>query len=456
MVSVPATTKRLIPAGGPHILPSMFNRLLLSRFLTAAGDYAWDLAVPLVCASVFSDPLRYAALLFLLNRIGLIVLIPPVARWMDGARVRTTLRLATGIQAVAVTLAGFALTGLYETSLQTSQPDMGVEAVLFFLLLAGYIASGLGHAMMEIAIDNHWIPGLLTEAQYSAINARLRLIVLLTEASVPPVTGLWLTFAGLQMGPMIGFYGVAGFNFFTFVFEYIFLVGILNRKPEFEAVSAHRSPVAHAPPLPGMWNRWRLFARHPLALVFVASSCLWFTVLSPHSALLTVFLRVHYTLSEWTLSLFRGGAAFAGAIATFLFPVAEKRLGLTKASGVFISFQAVCLLAAAAALFYPATIPLAVCLGAIVLSRIGLYGYTLGDTQLRQRHIAEHERAGIVGMARSLHNMGTLLIYTGAAVYATPEDFPFLGLSTATAITTGAVLFVVWRVRWEKRGWKGV
>lgn len=434
---------------------SLPTRLLTSRFLTAAGDYAWDLALALTCAQVFSEPLRYSALLFLLYRIAVITLLPAIGRWMDRTDPRILIRAAIGVQLVAVVMATVALNGLSQLASQPVSPDLATEGTLFLVLLVACIGSGLGHTAMEIAIDNHWIPGLLSMEQYSAINARLRRLVLLTESSIPPVTGVWLTVAGQSLGPLTGFYGVAAFNLFTFYLEYRILSGILDRTPVFVSEKA-ATATTHAPEQPkaNHWANWQAFVRHPLALVFVAQTCLWFTVLSPHSALLTVFLRVRYSLSDWTVSVFRGAGAFTGVLATVLFPFAERRLGLTKAGGLFITFQALCLLVAAGALLNSAILPLEVCMGAIVCSRIGLYGFTLSDTQLRQRHIAAHERAGIVGMARSLNNMGTLLIYSSAAVFSDPADFPWLGLATALSVTIGAIVFAYWRTGWERQGEK--
>lgn len=430
---------------------SLPNRLLTSRFLTASGDYAWDLALPLVCAQVFSDPLRYAALLFLLYRIAVIALLPAIGRWIDRTDHRSIIRIAIGVQLVAVVMATVALNGLSQLAAQATPPDLITEGPLFFALLVAYVASGLGHTAIEIAIDSHWIPGLLSVEQYSAINARLRRLVLLTESSVPPITGVWLTVAGLSLGPLTGFYGVAAFNLFTFYLEYRILSGILDQAPVFVRQGVPPATMdTPEQPKPDVWSRWQAFIRHPLALVFVAQTCLWFTVLSPHSALLTVFLRVRYTLSDWTISLFRGAGAFTGVLATLLFPMVERRMGLTKAGGLFIALQALCLLVAAGALLNTDSIPLEVCMGAIVCSRIGLYGFTLSDTQLRQRYIAAHERAGVVGMARSLHNMGTLLIYSAAAVFSDPTDFPWLGLATALSVATGAIVFAYWRAGWER------
>ncbi len=188
---------------------------------------------------------------------------------------------------------------------------------------------------------------------------------------------------------------------------------------------------------------WRDFAAQPAALAMIAYALLWLTVLSPHGVLLTAWLRTQGHLSEAGVGIFRGLGALFGLVATVVFPWVLARTSLVAASRALIIFEAACVVGAAVAFAAGAGFAAAF-LGLVLLSRVGLYGFSLGETEIRQVTIDPAVRGRVNGFANALTSIATLGLYGAGASLEGPEQFSLLVYGSAACVTAGAVVFVAW------------
>lgn len=417
---------------------SLSLRMLAGRFFTRAGDQAWDFAVPLTLLALWPTRLDLAALYYLLVKVGVLVLTPRVSAMIDTRPRRFVATLGLGLQLIGVVGSGVAIASLQ------AEPPSGVWPFTFTAGFGALVTLGmagtLGAMLMDLTVAADLAPTLFHGPALARFNRHFRRVDLLTEVGIPVVAGVVLATAP---SPLSGFSRIVIWNVVSFVPEYLLLMSVLRLRPD---LASPRSTLAVS--RVRFTERWRALIRHPVAPALIAYSLLWLSVLSPHGVLLTGFLRGAWQLPEWQIGIFRGAGAVFGLAATWISAFVRERRGVVPAARDFLGLQALCVIVAAVVFgLMPdsATLPLVLLfLAAILVSRIGLYGFMLGETEIRQRGIAPGERGRVNGAAQVLNNAATLVVLAFGALLPSSEDFGGLIAVSAGAVGLGFVVFLAW------------
>lgn len=430
--------------------------VLLSRFLTRSGDQAWDFALPITLVSLFPAHTPWVIALFFASKAASVVFFPRLARVVDDWRRLKTAALGTLLQAGGVLVVSLCLlivaVGFLPGTAEGSLP-LWLMGFLSLCLVVGSVASSLGQSLMDVAVGHDWLPGLVPQEKLAHVNSRLRQVDLTTEVGAPLVAGIVLLWKPPAFA-IAGFFCVAMWNLVSFAPELLLL-----RRAVMSSHVLHRKNDIPTGKKQSLWQScvagWSDFFAQPILVVMLASALLWLSVLSPHGILLTTYLKADWELSESVLGLFRGGGAAVGLLATVVYPMVRKNRGLVSASGVFLKFQAVAVLAAG--LFFAAehfgafdsqnhmTWRVVGFLACVVVSRLGLYGFLLGETEIRQVAVPEQVRGRVNGVATALTSAATLMLFGLGSVLSSSESFVWLvGLSVA-AVLGAAFLFGVWQ-----------
>lgn len=414
------------------------TKILLSRLLTRSGDQAWDFAVPLVLIATFPANVRVAFIYFFIVRLGAVVFMPYAGRLIDTLPRKKSMQIGIGLQALAVSLTAILIFLLQQMIDKTLAYD-SVSFVLFlFLLLMGFV-SVIASGIMDIAVSNDWVPSVLPPVEWPHFNSRLRQLDLITEVASPVLTGLILMLSWGD-GHLIGFYLIVAWNVASFIPEYVLLNQIISEKPQLNL----KKIVPHALKRSfkdKLTSGWSVFVCQPAAPVIAAYTLLWLSVLSPHGVLLTAFLKNGWSLSEPLIGGFRALGAVFGISATFIYPRLRAHFGLVVTSKAFILFQAAMVTSALVVFFWEGTVFRIIFLILILLSRIGLYGFGLGETELRQGAIPEELRGEVNGVASSLTSLATLIIFGLGILLSSPEDFRYLVFISVVAVSMAAIYF---------------
>ncbi|MBY0415398.1 MAG: MFS transporter [Bdellovibrionales bacterium] len=312
-----------------------------------------------------------------------------------------------------------------------------IQYVLIIIPLAFFTAaSNLGSSLMDISVGFDLAVDVLPEEELSLFNSRLKRLDLFTEVSAPVFAGLILTLLSAKFA----FYGVAIIailNLATFIPEYFLLRSTQSLKSYQEKIISN--PVKN--------NFFKDFVTSlkkikgkPYSLVIISYAFLWFSVLSPHGVLLTSYLKDGAKASEFTIGVFRGAGALFGLIPTFLFAYLKERLGLYKTSRFFIAFQFFCVLISAIFFFslnniYPFLI-------LILFSRVGLYGFSIGETELRQVLIPKDQRGEVNGVANSITSMATVGLYLMGSLLGETANFGVMIIISVVAVLISLLLFL--------------
>jgi iron-regulated transporter 1 len=415
------------------------RNILWSRLLTHSGDQAWDFAVPLVLATTFPHDLGTVALYYLLVRFAHMLLVTRVCALMDRWNRLRAIRLGIGAQTLSVTLATVAIHALLERAPGTNPLSSQANTLAFTLVVA---AGLLGSTMMDVAVSQDWLPTLVPRHELAHVNSHLKQIDLFTELSAPVAAGLLLAL-GTQTVPLLGIYLVAAWNLVSFIPEYRLLRAVYFT----EEGLTQRTPLVSSSAKTSLFHQlaggWRDFLMQPSAAAMVSYALLWLTILSPHGVLLASWLKTQWDLPEAAIGAFRGLGAVFGLLATLAFPRALTKLSLVAATRLFIVWEALCLLGAAVA-FSRGEAALLWFAGFVLLSRIGLYGFSLGETEIRQLTIQPEVRGRVNGFAQALTSLATLGVYGSGAVLDAPSDFSVLVYGSVAFVCLGALSFCLW------------
>lgn len=422
---------------------SLSFRLLLGRFLTRSGDQAWDFAVPIVLLKIMPGHLRIAAFYYLLIRVASVILLPRVASVIDTKDRLSVIRLGLFLQFMGVLLSAASIFSLWVIgSKDPSFLDVKFLGVFLFMVFSGLIGT-LGASLMDIAIANDLAPSVFSGQELSRFNSRFRQVDLVTEVGSPVIAGLLLAISGSWL-PLMGFLLVVVWNLLSFFPEYGILKSVFKDRPDLQKKFIQVSEGLSKSFTRKVVEGWREFFRQPVAPAVLAYALLWLSVLSPHGVLLTGFLQDGWRVPEWIIGLFRGSGAFFGLAATILFTYALKFMDIKKASWIFLAFQTVMVVAAYILFLVPGQFGQNGFLVLILFSRIGLYGFSLGEIQIRQERIPADVRGEVNGFANALTGIATLALFAAGASLPTTEDFGYLVLMSVTCVFSALVVYTWW------------
>lgn len=425
---------------------SFARRLLLGRLLTRSGDQAWDFAVPLVLLKILPGELRVAALYYFLLRLALVIFLPRLTSLIDRVDRFRAARLGIFLQLVGVLLGLGAVWSI--AALKVSEVGFWrIDMILAFaVLVAGGICSSLGSNFMDISIANDLVPSSFDPTRLASFNSRLRQIDLLTEVTAPVAAGLLLAIGSPNI-PLFGFLLVGLWNVLSFVPEYGLLRSIFKERPDLKSKPVILNQSLRTPFLKKLADGWQSFLREPVALVVVAYAVLWLSALSPHGVLLTAFLKDGWVLPDWQIGAFRGAGAVFGLFATLLFPWVTGKFGLKRGSKYFIVFQAMTVLCALACFYMNGLTGQIGFMAFVLFSRIGVYGFGLGEMQIRQLGISPENRGEANGFASALTGVATLGLYGSGALLPTTHDFGALVLMSAASVVIATLTYTYWYQR---------
>jgi iron-regulated transporter 1 len=421
-------------------LPLSF-RMLCGRLLTRSGDQAWDFAVPIVLLQIFPGNLRIAALYYLLVRIATVLTLPQFSKVIDHVNRWRAARLGILIQLVGV------IGGLLSLHAVSSTFRSGMNSVEFIaafsaLVITG-LASQLGSSFMDISVANDLVPSTFEGQELAKFNSRLRQVDLFTEVVSPVLAGSILILSTVDQ-PLYGFGLIAFWNIASFLPEYGILKSIFNERPDLKEKAIRVDVSVRSSIWFKMHVGWKSFLKQPIAPVMIAYALLWLSVLSPHGVLLTGFLKGGWHLPEWMIGAFRGLGALFGLLATVIYPMVLKRTTVEKASGLFLGFQSLAVLLALLLFLIGSEAGQIGFLVMILFSRIGLYGFSLGEMQIRQTQIVANERGEVNGFASALTAFATIGLFSFGVILPTTNEFKYLVVASSVFVVTSLLVYLKW------------
>ncbi len=422
----------------PRIFLTLEKKLLLGRLLTRSGDQAWDFVVPFALLHVFPGRLQIAAFYYLIIKIGTFFLTTWTGKWIDATHRRQVVAAGVGTQFVAVLGGVFCFAYLDRTVHGgLSFSDSAVLLIFAALSVFGILAS-LGSVITEIAVGSDLAPTLISGERLTWFNSWLRRIDLGTEVGAPILAGVLyaIDVPGLHLSGLIL---IAAWNLISFVPEYFLLRDVVEKSKVEKSLNQQTQS----------WKNlfqidFKNALTHPLSPLIFSYALLWLSVLSPHGVLLSGYLKDKMALPEAEIGLFRGLGALFGLVSTLTFPYLVSKMGLLRSSKAHLFFQAVTLVIALIGFILPQNFAVYIFLLGILFSRIGLYGFSSGEFELRQRLIPEGRRGELNSLSYLMTTLATLVLYGLGSLLPSTQDFKYLVYASLVAVVLANFVFSRW------------
>ena len=482
-------------APGASAVPrSVARRLFLSHALTKFGSRAWEFATPLLLLQWSPGSLVAPAAFGMAVMLSRVLLSPLLGARADGWDRMSAMVIGSAMQAVGCIVPIVALIWRLQLGGGDAGGVDGAQGIsLLALVVLGGCVEALGSSLAAVSVKKEWVPVIYDGAaasQLTSVNTTMSNIDLFADMLAPLLAGLVLQLSSADGTDVsTGFAVVAGANVLSLLPQVLLLRGVYRGFEGLRARAALRNgggadgaggvdgASAVEGDAHGAWAQW---AQHPsgLPLITLSYALLYFTALAPHGIVFTAYMTVHGT-SPTTIGVFRCCAAAAGVIGVTAFAACRRRpteadedVGerfvipdLRRLNVRFVGIQAASVLVAALAFTLQdgdmaagpfgqevamgavlGAEPLGFLLfcGAVVLSRVGLYGFDVGLLELEQLIVDERYRSAAGSVEAALCAVAELGVYAMSIAFPRPEDFFIQVWASAGCVTAAALCYSAW------------
>jgi len=484
--------------------------LLISHFLTRFGDRTWMFSIPLLLYALFPGSLLVVALYAFSQNIGKLLMTPCFADSIVRHNRLSIVTASIGAEILATVMSSYAVfsfllfqregpvaaPGPHGPHPPPSRPESIAEALecakeplVKMWLWSAVVLLFTGAAMMEvaatvrgIAVCRDWVPqmalayteGRERQASLTRLNSWMQRLDLINDIGCPVVAGLVMVFTNLS----VAYLAVVGVNAGSFILEYLLLRWVYSEKEHLlqrsADVEAHgeSSPEArdveeepqsrncclfmvgwmHRLPLFGLCNNCRVLLRSPMLLPVIAVVLLYFNVMGSSSMFLA-WLRSQ-GLPEDEVGLARSAGAIAGVTGTLLFPLVSGMWGVAKTSWGCLLIEGTSL--TVAMIFFSAMPTIRSWLGlcflvCVVMSRLGLYAFDIGQSQILQTGTPPRLRGLINAQEQSLIAAQSLILSIACAIWNKPSQFGGLALTSTVCCLMGLLCMTVYLFEYGER-----
>lgn len=248
------------------------------------------------------------------------------------------------------------------------------------------------------------------------------------------------------VSPRIAIITTGSMTAVSILVEYFSIARVYNSVPDLQAPKSLPSRSAARQSLwtwlQSSFSGTMLYVRHRAFLPSLALSFLYLTVLSFNGQLITWLLSLG--VSSGMIGVLRGVSAIFELSATWLGPIAMKRIGPVRSGIWFLNWEILCVAIACGFFWIDHLNPTTAVVGtvsAVIASRIGLWGFDLSAQLIIQEDVEPELRGTFSSQESSLQNIFEMLAFASTVVFPKPEDFKYPATISASAVLTAGVLY---------------
>ena len=167
---------------------------------------------------------------------------------------------------------------------------------------------------------------------------------------------------------------------------------------------------------------------------------LYMNALTFGNGIMTAYLLSQHVKLE-LVGILRSVASAIGLLGTFVYQFSASRLTLETTGMWSVALQFGCLLVCQASLYVGGMSGVALLVGGVCTSRVGLWVFDIAVTQMQQQEIPEHARGVIGGVQQALNAFFNLLSFSLGLVFPDPQDFVFFVVAGCVSVGLATLLF---------------
>ncbi|GMH92876.1 hypothetical protein TrST_g12084 [Triparma strigata] len=430
-------------ASGPpgFIRPTLYT----SHFTSQWAERTWEFTIVLLLTYI--GPQDRALLLVssygLFCALSSLLTLGAVGAFIDRANRITAFRLILlwqNFSVIAASAACFALLVMkhdvekVEGTLNFDSPFYLEDWTIYLIVMVHVFGASaqIASSGSTVSIEKDWVPEIAKSYQdpgwLTQTNVSMRQIDLGCKVLAPVFAGFVIEFCGkdnLESACI----AMGVFNVLTILCEWVCSRKVYNdvQALHTKAVDDDKNPTDSAPAkqkgfITDSINSFGVFFSSKVALPGLALALLYVNVMSYGSIMLAYVSWKG--LSAPLIGLTRGISATIGLLGTIAFQFSSKRTGINFTGFWSIIMQGVFLGVSFSSIFFGDTqTSLALLIGGVCGSRIGLWAFDLAVSQQMQEYVPENERGAVGGSQSALCSMFEMLSYIFGLIWSRPEEF---------------------------------
>jgi iron-regulated transporter 1 len=421
-----------------HVSTSL-RRLYISHFLSAWNSRLFEFGAVLFLAIIKPGTLLYASIYAFVRSFSAILLASKIGQCIDEWNRLRCIQTSILMQRVAVSLS-CVLFGLWVL--------LDVSPLISIVLFSGLVllacVEKVGYMANMVAVERDWLPIISAhlECDRSTLNASMRRIDLTCKLAAPVVISLVQSFSTIGANITILLLSLVSMSVeYTAIASVYATIPELAQKETHDALPLTTGDIDEPEALQSIKSRsntletWTSYFQSPVFLPSLALSLLYLTVLSTGVQYQTYMLSTNHT--ALAVSIIRLIAVISELSATCLAPVIIAKVGQIRSGLWSVNWQVVILLVGVGSSFWTIDSSLAswYLTAAIIISRVGLWGFDLAVQDIVQEKVPESKRGTFSACEMGLQNLFELLSFGSTILFPNASQFRY-----PVMISLGAVL----------------
>ncbi|KAL1726275.1 Ferroporti-1 [Schizophyllum commune] len=449
--SPPSSITELLQNGDNGVPSAIKKRLYVSHFLSTWNSRVFEFGAVLYLASIYPGTLLPMSVYALSRQVSTILFSPFIGRYIDRTNRLKVVRLSIVLQRITVTVSCvvfFLLSSGWGREMDLQYASLAVLAALACI-------EKLCAVMNMVSVERDWVVVIAgeNEANLRVLNAQMRRIDLFCKLAGPFLISI-VDGVSTEVAILVNL----GMNLASILVEYFAIARVYQCVPALQQpkIPPPSSPASDNSPsgrpsrtltsaLRALAADLRTYFTHRAVLPSFAGALLYLTVLSFSAQMVTYLLAAG--LTPLHIAAARTVSVAFELAATWLAPLAMRRVGPIRAGIWFVSWQCVCL-AAGTSVFWtlgvegrnPKLAAAALVAGSIA-SRVGLWGYDLSAQVIIQEEVEAEHRGTFATVEASWQSFFELCAYASTIVFSRPEQFRWPALMSCAAVFSAGGLY---------------
>ncbi|TFK68075.1 hypothetical protein BDN72DRAFT_842291 [Pluteus cervinus] len=454
--------------------PASHLQLYLSHFLSTWNSRVFEFASVLFLASIYPSTFVPLSCYALIRSVAAIFLGSSVGQYIDNNERLKVVRVSIVARRIAIlaSCVGFWVL-IFKKTTRT------VELAVFAALVALACVEKLCSILNLVAVERDWLVIIAgtDENALRVLNSQMRRIDLFCKLLGPLAISL-IHSTSMRTAVLVVF----GTNLISASIEYANIERVYRSVPALQLPRPTRAIEESLPSVsnttasissPGIlhqftaWLRqtkhnFSLYYNHPVFLPSFSESLLYFTVLSFSSQMIAYLISIGY--SPGKVGILRTFSVGWEVSATWLAPLAMRKVGPIRAGLWFVNWQTLCLIFSVANLVGVLDFGRGLGWGmdvdvdwrgfgfvaGVIASRVGLWGFDLCVQTLIQENVEPEHRGTFSAVESSVQSIFEVCAFLSTIIFSRPEEFVYPSLMSAAAVAVAGVLYAMF-VR-TKRG----
>lgn len=448
------------------------NLLFLSHFLSTWNSRLFEMGSVLFIAAIFPNTLLPMSVYALVRSGAAILLSPTIGCWIDQGNRLNVVRTSIVGQRVAVG----ASCGIFWTLYKRDELRSKLKMTFFVVLVLLACIEKLCSVMNLIAVERDWVVVMSQDDDNGrrSLNARMRRIDLFCKLFGPLMISL---IDGVST--MIAIQLTLAMNSTSVLIEYYTIAAVFTRvpalrraaseNPSFAAddtgrlsspndnsrlsvrriMNSARSAASNLLPLSSIPK----YCQHPAFLPSISLSLLYLTVLSVSGQMITFLVTIGYT--SFAVGAARAVSTIFELSATWIAPKMQERIGAVRGALWSSTWQMLWLAGGLTWFFVKGEsltenklFAASGLVGAVVLSRVGLWSFDLCVQSIIQEEVNEQSRGTFSTVEASFQNLFELLSYLTTIIFSKANQFQWPATISVIAVyIAGAICMLFVRKR---------